>query len=244
MKVKRLYFSFVLILCLISNIFASSVDDDLVSSWDEFSSTYVSTSFDHFNKIEKSLLDFKTALINYKNSDVYKYGYSQNTNDVAYIDRLIFLVENLINIENDLDKPTFDQQYILLSQAMSSYLVKTNLSSKTSSFILGEILILLTFICLCVIVISILYLKKRKEASVLKDENEKSAVITNTIIRVQENERDRISHDLHDSVTQDIRAVLLYTRELEPYVPQKAEAQEFLSKIKFLEERNLKIFVQ
>lgn len=238
MNVKRLYFALAFFLFVCSTIFASSIDDDLISTWEVFSSKYTSTSFEHFDQIEQSLMDFQKALIAYKNSDIYKYADLQNTNDIAYVDRLIFLVDELTN--KNLDKAVFDEQFILLNQSMSSYLIKTNFSTKTSSYIFAEVLILLTFICLCVIIVSILYFRKIKESSILREENERSALITNTIISVQENERDRISHDLHDSVTQDIRTVLLYTRELEQYVPQEEDAQNCLSKIKLLEERNLK----
>lgn len=74
----------------------------------------------------------------------------------------------------------------------------------------------------------------------MEEENKKERLVTETITNVQENERSRISLDLHDTVTQDIRTVLLYTHKLKDSANFSDEEKALLEKIQKIEEENLK----
>lgn len=64
--------------------------------------------------------------------------------------------------------------------------------------------------------------------------------IESTISHIQENERSRISRDLHDTVTQDTRASLLLVHKLQR-MDGLSENQKFLiQNIRTLEETNLR----
>lgn len=64
--------------------------------------------------------------------------------------------------------------------------------------------------------------------------------IESTISHIQENERSRISRDLHDTVTQDTRASLLLVHKLQR-MDRLSENQKFLiQNIRTLEETNLR----
>ena len=71
-------------------------------------------------------------------------------------------------------------------------------------------------------------------------QNKKERLVTETITNVQENERSRISRDLHDTVTQDIRTALIYTHKLMNSSDLSEEQKKLIDKIQQIEEQNLK----
>jgi signal transduction histidine kinase len=100
---------------------------------------------------------------------------------------------------------------------------------------------LLTIISILFFIISfggIFYIKNKRAADRLEEENQKEILITKIISQVQENERNRIARDLHDTVIQDTRTALLYARQLEQY-KESSDGAEAAEKIRMLEERNM-----
>ncbi len=79
-----------------------------------------------------------------------------------------------------------------------------------------------------------------KKNKALEEQNKKEKLVTETITQVQENERKRISTDLHDTITQDIRTALLFVRKLENSTGLNDEQKKLLLKIQKIEELNLK----
>lgn len=72
-----------------------------------------------------------------------------------------------------------------------------------------ELLEIISILCLVFILFLLSYIKSREKNRNLEEQNRKERLVTETITQVQENERSRISRDLHDTVTQDIRTALL-----------------------------------
>ena len=120
-----------------------------------------------------------------------------------------------------------------------------DLSSQQASvavFQFIELLTIISILCIAVVILLMFYLKNKEKTSELEKQNEKNQLVMNTITQVQENERNRISRDLHDTVTQDIRTALIYIRKISTLEESKNFSQELrnlLQYIQKIEDKNL-----
>ncbi len=103
-----------------------------------------------------------------------------------------------------------------------------------------ELLSIISVLSIGFVIFLLFYLKSREKRKALEEQNKKEKLVTETITRVQENERKRISTDLHDTVTQDIRTALLFVRKLENSAELNDEQRNILLKIQKIEEQNLR----
>ena len=103
-----------------------------------------------------------------------------------------------------------------------------------------ELLSIISILCLAFILFLLSYIKSREKNRNLEEQNRKERIVTETITQVQENERSRISRDLHDTVTQDIRTALLYAHKLGESKNLSEDEKSLLQKIQRIEEENLK----
>ena len=103
-----------------------------------------------------------------------------------------------------------------------------------------ELLSIISILCLAFILFLLSYIKSREKNRNLEEQNRKERLVTETITQVQENERSRISRDLHDTVTQDIRTALLYAHKLGESKNLSEDEKSLLQKIQKIEEENLK----
>ncbi len=103
-----------------------------------------------------------------------------------------------------------------------------------------ELLSIISLLSIGFVIFLLFYVKSREKRKALEEQNKKEKIITETITQVQENERKRISTDLHDTVTQDIRTSLLFVRKLENSTGLNDEQKNLLLKIQKIEEQNLK----
>ena len=103
-----------------------------------------------------------------------------------------------------------------------------------------ELLSIISFLCITFVLFLLSYIRGREKNRTLEEQNKKERLVTETITQVQENERSRISRDLHDTVTQDIRTALIYTRKLMDSASLTDEQKKLLDKIQDIEEQNLK----
>lgn len=103
-----------------------------------------------------------------------------------------------------------------------------------------ELLSIISILCLAFILFLLSYIKSREKNRNLEEQNRKERLVTETITQVQENERSRISRDLHDTVTQDIRTALLYAHKLGESKNLSEDEKNLLQKIQKIEEENLK----
>ena len=105
------------------------------------------------------------------------------------------------------------------------------------------LLAIISLLCLAFVVFLLFYIKIRKRNSQLEKQNEIDRITTQTISEIQESERNRISRDLHDTITQDIRTSLLYLHKLNRAESQENfsdKEKELLQKIQKIAEQNLK----
>lgn len=103
-----------------------------------------------------------------------------------------------------------------------------------------ELLAIISFLCIAFVLFLLSYIRNKEKNQKLEEQNKKERLVTETITQVQENERSRISRDLHDTVTQDIRTALIYTHKLRDSKNLTDEEKSILEKIEGLEEQNLK----
>ena len=103
-----------------------------------------------------------------------------------------------------------------------------------------ELLSIISFLCIAFVLFLLSYIRGREKNRTLEEQNKKERLVTETITQVQENERSRISRDLHDTVTQDIRTALIYMHQLMDSSELSDEQKNLLEKIQNIEEQNLK----
>ncbi len=103
-----------------------------------------------------------------------------------------------------------------------------------------ELLSIISFLGIAFVLFLLSYIRGREKNRTLEEQNKKERLVTETITQVQENERSRISRDLHDTVTQDIRTALIYMHQLMDSSELSVEQKALLDKIQNIEEQNLK----
>lgn len=106
-----------------------------------------------------------------------------------------------------------------------------------------ELLSIISFLSIAFIFFLLAFLKNTEKNKRLENQNKEERLMVETITRVQESERNRISHDLHDTVTQDIRTALLFVHKMQnsPDFEHLTEEQKnLLTKVQQIEEQNLK----
>lgn len=154
---------------------------------------------------------------------------------------ITLLINTTDKLEKEILKPDTDlaQQQLLEHQLQAhifSYLEfeKTISDFKSEQFwkITRIILLVLVLFIFSTIFLTFTYNNANQKAKRQKDFN-------NKIIQVQEEERERLSRELHDTVTQDIRTSLLYVRNLKEKGCTQTEEKELIEKIENLETQSL-----
>lgn len=103
-----------------------------------------------------------------------------------------------------------------------------------------ELLSIISLLCVSFIFFLLSYIRNKDKNRELEEQNKKERLETETITQVQENERSRISRDLHDTVTQDIRTALLYIHKMNESKNLSQGQKDLLEKIQKIEEENLR----
>lgn len=152
------------------------------------------------------------------------------------------LETSIKNLEEEIYKPDAEQKKLqhLENQLQANIFLYLEFEKTISDFkseqswkITRIILIVLVLFIFSTIYLTFNYNNAKQRAKRQKDFN-------NKIIQVQEDERKRLSRELHDTVTQDIRTSLLYIRNLkEKNCCIQSEEKELMEKIEKLETQNL-----
>ncbi len=152
------------------------------------------------------------------------------------------LVDTAEKLEKEICSPNADLKHKAFLEHQLQYHIFSYLEfEKTISDFKSEqfwkvtriILVVLVLFISSTIYLTFTYNNARQRARRQKEFN-------NTILKVQEEERQRLSRELHDTVTQDIRTSLLYVRNLkEKQECSHGEEMELIEKIETLETQNL-----
>lgn len=152
------------------------------------------------------------------------------------------LVSTTDKLEKEINNPDADlQEQKFLEHQLQSHVISYLEFEKTISDFKSEQFWKITKTILFVLVLfifSTIYLTFNYNNA--KQRTKRQKEFNNKIIQVQEEERERLSRELHDTVTQDIRTSLLYVRNLkEKQESAQSEEKELIEKIENLETQNL-----
>jgi len=103
-----------------------------------------------------------------------------------------------------------------------------------------ELLSIISFLSIAFVFSLMIYMRIKEKNRKLEELNKKEKLITETITQVQENERNRISRELHDTITQDIRTSLIFLHKLTDSNEINDEDRKVILKVQKIEENNLK----
>lgn len=220
-----------------------NVTQNVINSFEKLRSSTIDFENNKTNAIELSekLNSFSESLDIYEKNTVYLYDITQNIQNNS----LITNIRNCINSEENYllqfeNTQNTDEKLIIKNKIKTEYTKicnymlefyhdENNMLTTTNSIFSVTLLIIVLFVILSII-LSIQILK-------YKTKTKENKQLLETIIRVQENERSRISQDLHDTVTQEIRSVLFYVDNLLEH-SDSTKLNE-LNQIKLIQEQSL-----
>ena len=226
-----------LFLCFFNPLFGQKKNSltTLLDSWNNYQNTYSNNPA--VSKTE--LIAFINSLEAFVKTDSYIIELNGEKSESAIcIDKTLEHAQMALAALSISDYALYQKEYSKIDQNMNDFLI---LLLASESDLIMPFVELLTIISILFFIISfggIFYIKNKRAAERLEVENQKEILITKIISQVQENERNRIARDLHDTVIQDTRTALLYARQLEQH-EERSDAAEAAEKIRMLEERNM-----
>jgi signal transduction histidine kinase len=134
-----------------------------------------------------------------------------------------------------------DKLFIQVQDDYINYTYHNTQEFNDSSFMLSLIFIVFVVSSIVIIFISLLYAHSIREKTLLKTKIQEKETITNVIVQVQEDERERISRDIHDTVLQDMRVEQFYLDRLQPLIYPSTPSPVQLEKIQELFESILSL---
>lgn len=140
-----------------------------------------------------------------------------------------------------IDSPEHDQSDQLRLQIEEQLIQLQTFEKAVSDYKLEKLFKLFAvtlFLLLAFVVTSIILVFTSNNA---RQREKRAKAFNNQIIHIQETERKRISNELHDTITQDIRTALIFVRKLQEKTSDSTEeVTGLLEKINSLETQNLK----
>ena len=226
---NKLFLSFLLAalaFCfLLSSCSSENKKARLLDAWQDFAKTQ--------SPLQAELANLTSALEGFKDSDEYVLEIDGTKSPSAQcVDLALESARAALEAFQAGDQDLYKKQCAELAVRMNDFLICSLKSESDFVMPFVELLTIISFLAVFIVFGGVAYMKK-------KDENDRLELESRTIAQVQENERERISRDLHDTVIQDTRTALLHVRELEGASDQNA-ARALAAKIAALEERNLK----
>ena len=248
-KTKRLFIFVLFFLFSVSCREASAGEKGseirLVDSWKSF---FLSYRADLGNSL--SVADVSAGTVNKLESLVYELSLVNDADfymaeSGAVVSGAALSIKNAyVHAKNALESVAvpekFRQECFMLIYFMNDYLLCTVESNRTYLFQFVELLTIISLLSVTFVFGGIAWVKNRHKMETLAEQYRQEHLVTATITKVQESERNRISHDLHDTVTQDIRTALMFVHKLDNSDSLTEEQRAIVSKIKQLDEQNMR----
>ena len=250
-SLKPVIFLFILIL-FSQNIFAiENSEKNLLNTWNDFWSEYSEIDFNDANKSSADITPLLKNLIfqleEFSKSDAYITETNGKKSESAlYIDKALEHARNaqttLLQTYQDYQNnfSDFQKEVSLLTIQMNQFMMSEIESDRNFMILFVELLCLISFLSIAVVLGAAKYIKNNQKIAFLNQKNKDEELVTKTITQVQESERSRISHDLHDTVLQDMRTALLFVHKLEESEKLAPEEKDILNKVNNLEKQNMK----
>ncbi len=246
-SLKPVIFLFILLL-FSQNIFAiENSEKNLLNTWNDFWSEYSEIDFNNTTgpnaaaALKPSLEKLIFQLEEFQKSDSYITETNGNKTESA-----LFIDEALEHANKALAQATqnnlydFQKECSLLTIQMNQFMMSEIESDRNFMILFVELLCLISFLSIAVVLGAAKYIKNNQKIAFLNQKNKDEELVTKTITQVQESERSRISHDLHDTVLQDMRTALLFVHKLEESEKLAADEKDILQKLNNLEKQNMK----
>lgn len=236
--------SIIFVLCSFALTGKAYNENKLIECWQDFVTKYkIAAPERKFCIDQLTLLERQIELL--KESDNYSLEKDESNSKIQEsIDLLLFHTHEALTGAKINDFDNYSKECTLLIASMNSFILFSMESDHETSLIFVELLTIISFLCIVLVLAGASFLKNRNSIVSLAEKNKEEKLLTKTIVQVQENERNRIARDLHDTVIQNTRLVLLFARELESLeIFQKAHegrGLDLIQKIKKLEEQNMR----
>ena len=239
---KRAVFLFILIFISTQMPFAAeNAEKNLLNSWEDFCIYYSQIDFNKVSEASPKLEKLTFYLNEYTKSDAYIINPNgSKPESVIYIDKALEHAQKaLLFSQKDLQSD-FQKEISLLTVQMNGFMSSDIKSDRNFMILFVELLCLISFLSISVVLGAATYIKNKQKIELLDQKSKAEELVTKTITQVQESERSRISHDLHDTVLQDMRTALLFVHKLEESKALPAEQKDILQKLNNLEKENMK----
>ena len=220
---------------------AENAEKNLLNSWEDFCIYYSQIDFNKVSEASPKLEKLIFYLNEYTKSDAYIINPNgSKTESVIYIDKALEHAQKaLLFSQKDLPSD-FQKEISLLIVQMNGFMSSDIKSDRNFMILFVELLCLISFLSISVVLGAATYIKNKQKIELLDQKSKAEELVTKTITQVQESERSRISHDLHDTVLQDMRPALLFVHKLEESKALPAEQKDILQKLNNLEKENMK----
>lgn len=195
------------------------------------------TSFQYTKEEEQRFIQLLYKYLDvisiHQSSELYTF---MQIHDFPNYENLSFLeqnVEKLLQATQDFTENhqlsslhNLDKLFIQVQDDYINYTYHNTQEFNDSSFMMSLIFIVFVVSSIVIIFISLLYAHSIREKTLLKTKIQENESITNVIVQVQEDERERISRDIHDTVLQDMRVEQFYLDRLRPLIyPATADSE-------------------
>lgn len=226
---------------------------ELHEVWQEIHFLYNKIASFQYTKEEEQrfiqlLYKYLDVIAIHQSSELYTF---MQIHDFPNYENLSFLeqnVEKLLQATQDFTENhqlsslhDLDKLFIQVQDDYINYTYHNTQEFNDSSFMLSLIFIVFVVSSIVIIFISLLYAHSIREKTLLKTKIQEKETITNVIVQVQEDERERISRDIHDTVLQDMRVEQFYLDRLQPLIYPSTPSPVQLEKIQELFESILSL---
>lgn len=230
---------------------------ELYKIWQEIPLLYDRILSSQFTKEEEQRLIellqiYLEAIAIHQTSELYAFTEIHDFPNHHNLTRLKQNVEKLVNTlilysENpqSISIQDLDKIFITVQNDYINYTYQNTQEFNDSSFVLSLILVVFVISSIIIIFISLLYAHSAREKTLLKNQIQEKEAITNVIVQVQEEERERISREIHDTVLQDMRVEQFHLERLRSLIYQNnnvnlEKIQELFESILSLKKTSLK----
>lgn len=246
-SLKPVIILFILIL-FSQNIFAiENSEKNLLNTWNDFWSEYSEIDFNNTSgsnaaaALKPSLEKLIFQLEEFQKSDSYITETNGNkTESALFIDEAFEHASKALSQATQNNLYDFQKECSLLTIQMNHFMMSEIESDRNFMILFVELLCLISFLSIAVVLGAAKYIKNNQKIAFLNQKNKDEELVTKTITQVQESERSRISHDLHDTILQDMRTALLFVHKLEESEKLAADEKDILQKLNNLEKQNMK----
>lgn len=184
--------------------------------------------------------NFIAGIENFKMSDMYNAEKTEESSIKKYIDQAQNHAVRALDFLQENDFSGYRNECAATVSAMNSFMILTIKQDRKYFIPFIELLAIISVLVIAIGISLYFYIENKKKINILEEKSHREQFIASIITHIQENERSRISRDLHDTVTQDTRASLLLVHKLQG-MDGLSENQRFLiQNIRVLEETNLR----